>query len=1150
MCRRASRYYRKENAMIRLGPYQLVDILGEGGLGQVWRGVHDDHPHPVAVKVLSARKQLRPIYEEALANELRAMARLEHPAIVQLLDAGTVGQQVRSDDGLFPTNTPYLVMEYAELGSLTSLARAMAWPQIEALLFVALSALAHAHARGVIHRDLKPENFLLGWTGGGKPVRLTDFGLAVLHDLPDDPLLGWGTPQYMAPEQYASRLRDQGPWTDLFALGCMAFELIAHQPALAFDREARRRLLRPFVPRMDIPGSVAPWLGGLLHNDPRRRFSSATHAAWALAAVTGRAAPMALQEAEDRLAQWLHALPQGAAPPPAAHRTPSTDLTTLTGTAASPENQALLPLEPWHPDPPPPPRIPRPATWLSPPDTTPRRHGIADENLFAHRGAFQVGRAEERAKIWEVMGEVCLERQPRVISLRGGSGVGKSQLLRWIGQQAAEAGVAAVIAVRHEESTPLEEGLVGALRGFLGLGEGSTPQDFDRLPELWRPPEHEERLALLSVLCPPPQPEHEAPSHLERYALLLRQLERVGCWQPLVIALDDAHFAAEALFFVRHVLRREGRGELPVLFVLATSAAELEPRRLERVLLEELEAAPKVLSLELGPMEPETLLELLSAHLPLAPELARLVAQRSQGLPSFALQLLSELLARGAIERRGQVLVAPSLEGEALPRDLHELWLERAQAYRAESPSGWPALEVAALLGLHVQLADWRLACRRLGILSEPELLAEWQRRGLADVDQELNMARLAAGQLREAILEVAQQEERWHESNACLAQLVAPHDHERRARYHLASGSYHAAVADLLAAAEGHLGRGELLRTHRLLDWIDSLLERHLSPLNCAFSQMLRASCYDLQGMYIAALSRGEEAARAAQRCGAHELAERAQVVCAFALLHQGKTEVARVRFEAIATVARSPRALLSADVGRARVAQRRGELRQAGERFEACLDRARDTHQTYLEGICLNGLGDIARQAGDLEGAAAHTEGALALFERLGHRVMVADCLNDLAELARLRQDHATAMELCRRSIATFESAESRLSHRARLGMAYVSLGLEEFDRARALLERLEVYFRESGDYGQLAMAVVATLPILARLGDPHKLVGALRHAKRLLEITGRRDHRVAHVLEMVRALAPAVDDLRVQSLIDQILAAHVPAPLLPDT
>jgi len=261
-------------------------------MGEVWLGHHPGHGLDVAIKVMTARQVQRSRGREAFRNEVRAVAGLDHPAIVRVFDLGEIPREAeRATNGRLAAGTPYLVMELVRGGSLRTV-QPRSWTELRSALLELLEALAHAHARGVTHRDLKPGNVLVAApdeTGAG--LRITDFGLAALVDDPTVPLRSRfivGTLQYMAPEQVSGHLRDIGPWTDLYSLGCVAWRLATG--TRAFESEDTRELIRkqvaqpppPFLPYLPTPPGFEGWLLRLLHKDPARRFQRAGDAAWAL----------------------------------------------------------------------------------------------------------------------------------------------------------------------------------------------------------------------------------------------------------------------------------------------------------------------------------------------------------------------------------------------------------------------------------------------------------------------------------------------------------------------------------------------------------------------------------------------------------------------------------------------------------------------------------------------------------------------------------------------------------------------------------------------------------------------------------------------------------------------------------------------------
>jgi serine/threonine protein kinase len=193
----------------------LGDVLATGGMGAVHDGQWDGRP--VAVKVLAPAHAREEAYVRAFRTEARAMATLDHEAIVAVLALG------RFETGPH-AGCPYVVMERAD-GNLVDACGRHPWPWVAARLLSLLDGLAHAHARGITHRDLKPANVLLY----GDAVRLADFGLARAFEAVEggsreQPA---GTPGYMPDEQRHGRWRDIGPWTDLYALGRLALDLVA-----------------------------------------------------------------------------------------------------------------------------------------------------------------------------------------------------------------------------------------------------------------------------------------------------------------------------------------------------------------------------------------------------------------------------------------------------------------------------------------------------------------------------------------------------------------------------------------------------------------------------------------------------------------------------------------------------------------------------------------------------------------------------------------------------------------------------------------------------------------------------------------------------------------------------------------------------------
>ena len=261
-----------------LGDYQLVEHLGGGGFGQVYRAIHARSGAQVAIKRFDLAVTDR--HAQRAIVEARAAASIDHPNVVKVLD-------LQLDAG----GRPYLVMELLEGETLrVRWARGAAAAEVVATGEAILRGLAAAHARGVVHRDLKPDNVFV--TRDGRVV-IVDFGLAKLIG---DPMrltsTGQviGTPMYMAPEQIRGKPID--PRTDLYALGAMLHEALGGKPV--FDAGTTFQMFeahcsRPVPPLPpSVPARLARVLERALAKEPAARWPDATAMRRALSAASQR----------------------------------------------------------------------------------------------------------------------------------------------------------------------------------------------------------------------------------------------------------------------------------------------------------------------------------------------------------------------------------------------------------------------------------------------------------------------------------------------------------------------------------------------------------------------------------------------------------------------------------------------------------------------------------------------------------------------------------------------------------------------------------------------------------------------------------------------------------------------------------------------
>ncbi len=266
------------------GLYRLEKRLKSGGMSSVYLARHEAEERWMAVKTLRRDLARNPVHRDRFIREARAVHRINHPNIVEIVDFG------EGEDELV-----YLVMEYVVGSSLFELSRSGPLSVSRALDIVeqCADALRQAHRMGVVHRDLKPENILIAQTPTRNDfVKLLDFGIAKIFDVPS--LTGsqqiFGTPGYIAPEYIQGTGMDGR--ADLYSLGVILYEMVTG--ALPFDYEYPGDLLvkhvtdvpiAPRVRRHDVPQCVESFVLRCLAKNPDERFRDAQHFLEELAVV-------------------------------------------------------------------------------------------------------------------------------------------------------------------------------------------------------------------------------------------------------------------------------------------------------------------------------------------------------------------------------------------------------------------------------------------------------------------------------------------------------------------------------------------------------------------------------------------------------------------------------------------------------------------------------------------------------------------------------------------------------------------------------------------------------------------------------------------------------------------------------------------------
>jgi len=1099
-----------------LGVFRIDAPLGEGGMGVVFRGRHVEQDVPVAVKVIHPDEAGREAVQRAFADEVRAVAGLDHPGIVLLFDQGVVAPDLAAQsEGRLVAGSPWLVMELASGGSLAGRPLPKSWDAVSALLLPLLDALAHAHARGVIHRDLKPGNILLGTGDDLRPgLKLTDFGIAQAvarfgrRDDAGSRERAGGTPSYMAPEQFQGQWRDQGPWTDLYSLGCLTWQLVTGQ--LPFTADSILGLavahmhapLPTFAPRFPVPSGLDDLLRGLLEKAPARRFERAADVAAALSAlsaVTGADE----EDVDPALSVTVDIAPTLSV---ATNARPSGPRPTSRGLGVA-EGRADASA--------PPPLVP-PATW--PPEHVPShpfRLLGAGLGLPQLRPPPLVGRAPEQEVLRSALDGVAATRVPAAVLLHGPRGIGTSRLAGWLVQRAHELGRATALVAGAEGL----RGLVGRATRTLGLDATGALERLEQLLPERTPTARAHRRRLADLVA---TDEHGGPDVL---AAVSWSLAAFAERRPVIVWFDDCQHTPGAVQLTRTLLERV---DLPVLVLLTADDRALATGIGAAEGVAALRAHPRTRALPVGPLDAASTRGLIDGLVGIGGGGRAALAERAAGNPLFAVELVRDRVARGLV-RPGPVGFELVDAGAGLPDDLATLWGGAAEAARrALGPAGFSALQVAAVLGIRVHMDEWTDCLARAAIDARPAQVLEHLLASRA-AEATPDGWRFAQGMVRDALVEriAPGTAVQWH---ACAAQMLAGRPHARRrdarlGRHLRAAGSPQEALGHLRAGVHHATVRGrDFGLAQQLLDEHASLLAslRAAGDVSDRFLLEAEVAGAAVRSDLCGATGRMSESARIGEAAfaGARALGDEGLLVDVYAMVIAAWLSLAR--FDAV--IALVPEALELAararplrTVGLTRymaVAQmRRGDLDAATTWAErSCAEAER----LGLEGgrpPALRVLAEIATREGRLEEAEARIREALAGFEANGSGPGRSRMLNQLGELARHRGQLEEAVRWYEEGLEAAYELGAGLAVVAAFNLVLCRAQQGRWSDAWRLLQRHQVEARARRNPTLGLGVALLLLGVHAHRGSWERWDAQLQAARTLKEATGgftEDDHR----------------------------------------
>lgn len=1071
------------------GRFVVLEKIGAGGMGAVYRALQTSLDREVALKVLHSDKAFTARARRRFGREARAIARLNHPHIAGVFDFGTDNDE----------QTLWLAMELVDGHSMSRLKRDdIDILRLASLTDQILSALSAAHARGIIHRDLKPSNILVTKDDEGREIiKLVDFGLAAtqsgdlnlknapggLGDEADEETkkrVILGTPRYMAPEIF--RRKPVDPRVDLYALGVILFEILAGKPPYPGDdpKKVMKAHLRAPIPRVevrngrDLPPELERCIYRLLAKDPTDRIQSAAEARESVQAVIN----------QFSVVPWMVTGPQFNQGGSMGHPGNMSSAGFLSGYGGQ--------------------TVP-PAAMMG---------GRSTFGVPASQQAPLVGRVQERRSIERHVRRAAEQGDGGLVFVEGDAGAGKSRLIEWIRVRVEESGVMRVAQGNYTRSSGGFNGVRAVLEAVLGTHDSS----YDQVPyivrsklERWGFSGNEIELVIRlmqpggedAVFEPGDFDGALATSRRERvFSTVENVLRRAARERPLLVILEDLHQAGEpTAAFLEHL--SVGLQFNPVGLLIVGSVRTDELRQAPH-LAETLERLAKVgaedvARISLDRLDDAEIVGLIESLAPVESKVAREIAARVSGNPLHATELLRYLQESAKLYYdNGSWRLAEGTDIDAeIPTEIADMMRYRArqvwEGYHDTSAMK-SILERAAILGRRFDYRLFRMMLRR-----EPD-------KPVADsLDQVLEIL------VREGILrEVGHSGEDILEFDHVLMREVLLQDMQgRRSLRGLHKLAAEAKIDFYADRKDAHAGE--------IADHYRRAREPHGVYVFTLKAARAAANASDLK-LAMQLYREAEELSSSAQPDpigqGEGPLAEASYVLqseeVALEVAHLerrvGEYDTARTHYRKLLSGDNVPVSLW-ARWGLGKLAERQGDLAEAEGWFEAARREARSARDLGFGAVAdrvdahsLGALGEIAAMRGNYSAASVLLGEALEQADKTGERALQAEALQQLAEIRSRRGELDKAEQYSRRAAILVESVgDAELTARIQMRAGSLLAESGEIDRGLRMLEEARAGLEELGE-GHLEAECQL------RIGVVHWRRGAFKLAARTL----RKGHK----------------------------------------